>query len=964
MHRLCLQTGLRFAFVCGLFHQPLVAFAEEIPPAAVRKVDFTKDVLPVLSTKCFSCHGPNKQESSLRVDRRAQLLRGGESGEPAIVVGKSASSHLIQLVAGVDPDRVMPPEGTPITRTQIAVLRAWIDQGAQMPAAFNGSERLTTKQWSFQPLRRVPAPLDDAANNPIDAFVRQKLKQVGLQPSPKADRVTLIRRLYLVMLGLPPSPADVESFVADRHPLAWERLVDRVLASPHLGERWARHWLDVIRFGETQGFETNRERPNAFHFRDYVIDAINTDKPYDQFVREQIAGDSMGVDVANGYLVAGPHDIVKSPDINLTLMQRQDELSDLINTTGTTFLGLTLGCARCHNHKFDPITQRDFYAVQAVFAGVSHGDRALPISAAAQQRIAEIGQRTGELEKQLQPFLMKLARPRLRPPVNTKLNVEQIQSTDARFVRFTIEATNNGSQPCIDELELWSGKKNVALAATGAKATCSSALPGYPIHKLEHINDGRYGNGRSWISNEAGQGWVQIELPQVTKIDRIEWARDREQRFRDRLATQYRIEFAVEPNKWKTVASSADRMPPGTAGPKAPVYDFAKATAEDRAQGRRWLEEVKRLQAERTALSTPRQVYAGRYSQPGPTHRLYRGEPLAKREIVGPDALEVIGHLEKASRAVVNQPAAQKVATQTPAVPQTVAPNSALGLPINAPEQVRRVRFAEWIASPNNPLTARVIVNRLWQHQFGVGLVATPSDFGANGAPPSHPELLDWLASELIRANWPLKHIHRLILTSRTFQQSNRPHVKALAVDRNARLLWRFPPRRLEAEAIRDCVVAVSGALDRRMRGPGFSGFEVQLENVRHFFPKKSYGPQDWRRMIYMTKVRQEQDSVFGAFDCPDASQVMPKRSRSTTPLQALNLFNSTFMLQQAGLFASRLEREANAPIDRVRLAFELTCGRPPEPPEAEAALELARDHGLTALCRALLNANEFLIVP
>ena len=943
MRRLRLQFGLVIACSSLLLCESRAAFSDDLPPAVDRKVDFAKDVLPVLAAKCLGCHGEKKQESSLRLDRRTHVLRGGESGEPAVVVGKSAASHLIQLVAGVDPDRVMPPKGTRLSRTQIAVLRAWIDQGAAMPTELSGSERLTTDHWSFQPLvRHSPESNDDWGRNSIDAFIHRRLKRAGLQPSPTADRITLIRRLYLVMLGLPPSPDDVEAFVADRHPLAWERLVDRVLASPHVGERWARHWLDVIRFGETQGFETNRERPNAFHFRDYVIDAFNTDKPYDQFVKEQIAGDALG------YLVAGPHDIVKSPDINLTLMQRQDELSDLINTTGTTFLGLTLGCARCHNHKFDPITQRDFYAVQAVFAGVSHGVRTLPASAAAQRRIVEIGRRTFELQQQLKPFL-KTAKPALRVPVNAKLNIEQIPPTEARFVRFTIEATNAGS-PCIDELELWSGKTNVALTTNGAKATCSSSLPGYAIHKLEHINDGRYGNGRSWISNEGGKGWVQIELPRLAKIDRIEWARDREQRFADRLATKYRIEFAVEPNAWRSVASSADRMPIGKSAAGTAVYEFKNATEQQREHGQLWLSELQRLKAEQVSLSKPRPVYAGVYSQPGPTHRLYRGEPLAKREIVGPDALEVIGPLETTSPQVRSD--------------GTKAKPTALGLRLDAPEQLRRVRFAEWLASKGNPLTARVIVNRVWQHQFGVGLVATPSDFGANGAPPSHPELLDWLASELMRSGWSLKHIHRLVLTSSTFQQSNRPSEQALSVDRNARLLWRFPPRRLEAEAIRDCVVAVSGTLDRRMGGPGFSGFEVQLENVRHFFPKTSYGPDDWRRMIYMTKVRQEQDSVFGAFDCPDASQVMPKRSRSTTPLQALNLFNSEFMLQQADLFAGRLEREAAEPIERIRHAFALTCGRDPDPDESAAALAIVSEHGLAALCRALLNANEFLVVP
>jgi hypothetical protein len=273
--------------------------------------------------------------------------------------------------------------------------------------------------------------------------------------------------------------------------------------------------------------------------------------------------------------------------------------------------------------------------------------------------------------------------------------------------------------------------------------------------------------------------------------------------------------------------------------------------------------------------------------------------------------------------------------------------------------------LADWIASDENPLTARVIVNRLWQHHFGTGLVDTPSDFGANGTPPTHPELLDWLAAELIAHGWSLKHIHRLILMSHTWQQDSRPRAPAVAADASSRFLWRFPPRRLEAEAIRDSILAVTGVLDLRMGGPGFSGFAVQAENVRHYFPKTSYGPEDWRRMIYMTKVRQEQESVFGAFDCPDASQVAPKRSRSTTPLQAFNLLNSTFVMQQSELFAERLEKESPAADShRSALALELAFGRPATPQEADEALAFATDHGWPALCRALLNANEFLFIP
>ena len=343
-------------------------------------------VAPIFEKHCSDCHGAETQEAGLRLDRRQSLLRGGDSGEPAIVPKNAEASHLIKLIEGDDPDLVMPPEGDRLTRDEISTIAKWISAGAEMPDELSGHEKITTDHWSFQPVLRpgVPRSGDTKVRNDIDEFIIDRLRQGGLGMSSEAVPRDLIRRIFLVMHGLPPSPQQLEHWTdrlrGDNRETAWNELIDDVLDSPRYGERWARHWLDIIRFGETHGFETNRERPNSWPFRDYVIDAFNNDMPYDQFVREQIAGDEFGSDVATGFLVAGPHDLVKSPDKNLTLMQRQDELSDLVNVTGTTFMGLTLGCARCHNHKFDPITQSDFYSVQAVFAGVNHGDRAIPLT--------------------------------------------------------------------------------------------------------------------------------------------------------------------------------------------------------------------------------------------------------------------------------------------------------------------------------------------------------------------------------------------------------------------------------------------------------------------------------------------------------------------------------------------------------------------------------------------------------
>ena len=779
--------------------------------------------------------------------------------------------------------------------------------------------------WAFQPVKRPEAP---GPGLPIDAFIQAKLHANGLTHSAPAARRTLIRRLHLVMHGLPPTPEAVAAFVTDPDPEAFSKLVEKVLASERYGERWASHWLDLVRFGETTGFETNRERPNAWHYRDWVIDALNSDKPYHQFVREQLAGDALDAGIGTGFLVAGPNDIVKGQDPKLGKMQRMNELDDMINTTGTTFLGLTTGCARCHDHKFDPISQRDYYAMQAVFAGVSHGDRNLPPSAETKREITSAKDKISRLKLGLSEFLPKQEKA-TREPVNIRHNMERFEPVEARFVRFTIEQSSS-AEPCIDELEIFSGDENVALASTGALASSSGDYI-HPLHKLAHINDGRYGNAGSWIA--AGtSGWVQIEFPELKRIDRIEWARDREGQFSDRLAVRYRIEAAQKPGGWVEVASSKDRRSFKGVKPAPPEYDFDKRPPAEAKRGRAMLAGLKQTEQRLAKLQAQDKVYAGNFSQPGATHLLYRGDPDALREEVDPGAITTF---------------------------------ASLGLKRSAPEQKRRLAMADWIVSRDNPLTARVMVNRLWQFHFGTGIVDTPSDFGLNGAKPSHPELLDWLAVEFMESGWSIKHIHRLILNSKTWQQSSRPVAKAMQVDAAGRLLWRHPTRRMAAEAIRDNMLAVSGVLDLKSGGPGFDGFEVQMENVRHFFPKKQYGPIDWRRMIYMTKVRQERESVFGVFDCPDASQAVAKRSRSTTPLQALNLFNSRFVMQQADLLAKRLAKEAGADAAvQAKRAFTLCFNRPPTEAEINSSAEFIQNEGLSQFTRAMLNANEFVFIP
>ncbi len=1010
--------------------------------------------------------------------------------------------------------------------------------------------------WSLKAIAqpKVPAVPDRhwKARNPIDNFVFSRLGEAKLSPSPEAPRRALIRRLYFDLIGLPPTPDEVRAFESDKAPDAYERLVERLLASPHYGERWARHWLDVVRFAETHGFEMNQPRPTAWLYRDYVIRAFNEDKPYDRFILEQFAGDMVGEDAATGFLVGGAWDQVKSPDPVLTAAQRADELHDMVSTTGSAFLGLTVGCARCHNHKFDPIPQTDYYAIKACLAGVQHGERKLRTAESPgreqeaeeardklarlegrlaqfepmtftgqvllivpepafgskrvqlvkpaktsnyttgtargerddpgdltrlpnftksllawsnaanadvlavepgvegrfhlylswacgsdafakdaryvldadgdltttndQKEIARVDERhfadgTGDLpDKQLwsgfydagiwqlsssDKVVLRggateatvsagvlalvgeqsgpgspgslLAGQFLRAPVNARRNVERFSPVQAKRVRFTISKTSD-AEPCIDELEVYTAGENptnIALAGSGTRASASSVFPNSDIHKIEHINDGKAGNSRSWISNERGKGWVELEFPQERTIERVVWGRDREQKFTDRLALEYRIEVAVGSNDWRVVASSQDRVPYAGSRPATPDFRVGGGSAEKAGELKDLLAERGRLEGKIKELTAAPMVYAGQLSEKEPEaiYRLHRGDPMQKREVVEPGVLSVIP--VKFEAGATDLASARQPSGNDGCVPGTE-------------DQRRRLALARWISDPANPLPARVMVNRLWQHHFGEGLVSTPSDFGKKGARPSHPELLDWLAWEFVHPTagagmakgrqtaaapaWSIKHIHRLIVTSATYRQASASRPEGMAIDAGCRLLWRFPPQRLEAEPLRDTILAVSGKLDSREGGPGFSPFEPNDNYVRVYNPKKEFGPAEWRRMVYMTKVRMQQDSTFGAFDCPDGGQIAPKRMRSTTPLQALNLLNSEFIVQQAGFFAERLERESGKKIEaQVRRAFELSYGRRPENQEMRAAQALIEKHGLPMFCRALFNSNEFI---
>jgi len=899
---------------------------------------FQTAIAPLLADRCGACHGPDSAESGFRIDDRTLAVAGGDSGAAGIVPGRPDASELFIRVSTADAELRMPAKGDPLTPDEQKLLEDWIAAGAVWPDAMQSLTELIPKHvtqtmpglhhWAFQPLVRPTVPTAPVGTEPIDAFVQEALAARSLAMNPEADPRTLIRRLHFDLVGLPPGPEEITAFeeacrAAGGVDRPYRELTDRLLASPHYGERWARHWLDVVRFAESNGFEMNNPRPNAWPYRDWVIESLNSDKPYDQFVKEQLYGDQLGADAATGFIVGGPRDEVTSPDLVLTANQRADELHDMVSTTGSALLGLTVGCARCHDHKFDPIPQRDYYGIKAVFAGVKHADRDIlpPDNADRLQKIAT-------LERDLLTIRRRI----------TGEHVVAFPPTKTRFLRFTVLATT-AAEPCIDELEVFTTDgRNVA---RNAQASASGVLADgtNPFHRLEHINDGLYGNGRSWISSDTGKGWIQMELPVNEDISRVVWSRDRspQPEFTDRITTSYEIATSLDGQEWRVVSSDIERLPYDSAQTSIRIASAAELPSGEVAEAESLSAAAAVLTKQLDKLKQLSKVYAGQFVTPPQTHRFYRGDPMQPREVVAPGSLTNFG--------------------------------SAWQLPTDATEADRRRSLADWIASATNPLTARVIVNRIWHHHFSTGIVDTPSDFGVNGGVPSHPALLDWLAGELVDPadpadRWRLKRIHRLIVTSRAYRQTSIARPDALAIDSGSRLLWRYPPRRLEAEPLRDAILAVSGSLNLKMRGPGFDLFEPNTNYVKVYNTKTTFADDDFRRMVYQSKPRAELDSFFGAFDCPDAGQVQPKRTMSTTPLQALNMLNGAFILDQSNRFAARVEREVGSdPSLQVARAMELAFGRQATDEELAAGRSLVAAHGLPILCRSLYNASEFITI-
>ena len=785
--------------------------------------------------------------------------------------------------------------------------------------------------WSLQPMKKT-AIADKG--HPIDFFIGQKLEQERLGFSPPAHWTTLLRRVCLDLTGLPPSLALTQAFANDPRETAvvYAETVDQLLASPRYGERWAQHWLDVIRWAETVGFETNAERTQAWPYRDWVISALNHDMPYDRFILEQIAGDTVGVDAALGFLLAGPANLAGQigRDEQAMRSSRQDELDEVIRTVSQSLLGLTVGCARCHNHKFDPIHQNDYYGMQAIFAGLQYGHRRLR------------GQQNDAWTAQVKPTAKKLAALRgqleaqrlkhgLRPALET-IHTEHFQPVLAQSVRLKIKATGDGQPASLYEFEVWStDQQNVALASNRAQPSASSFALANQSRHFENLTDGLTDNRQSdpWVAKAVGPAWIRVDLAQVAIIERIVWHRG------PSMLADYEIEVLPpgEPTRveWQRLAHTEDRLP--RLDDIRPATDVSlKSLSPAQTENLLLLIATVRDQTTELArLSAGPQVYAASFgAAPPPTWLLRRGNPMQRQEEVAPAIPALLGEI---------------------------------GLQPGSAEPNRRLELVKHLTHRHHPLTARVLVNRIWQHHFGTGLVSTPSDLGRMGESPSHPRLLDWLALEFIAQGWSLKKLHRLIVNSRTYQQSSRPRSQALQVDAETRLLWRFPPRRLEAEAIRDSILFVNAKLNLKMGGPGFDFFN-QRGGLSDYSDRETFEEDGWRRMIYAHKVRMQAVDIFGAFDCPDAGQMSPRRSRSITPLQALSLMNSPFVNRQAGFLAQRVKAEGgdNSPA-QIDYAFRLVYARAPEKSEKKALLHLAGQHGLEQVCRVLFNSSEFVFI-
>ncbi len=978
---------------------------------------FDDTIALLLSRRCLDCHNATDKKGGLDLSSKAAMLKGGDSGA-ALTPGRLGDSLLWERITDGD----MPPKA-PLAADEKRLLSAWITSGAKWGTDPIDRFRVTTSNragydwWSLKPLRRPEIPdatsngPDDWQQNPIDAFVLAKLRKQKLTPSASADKRTLIRRLSFDLVGLPPTPEDIDAFLADKSPGAYERLVDRLLASPHYGERWARHWLDIVRFGESQGFERDKLRPNSWRYRDWVTAAFNDDLPYDEFARRQLAGDVLNPDdpsaaIATGFLVAGPYDEVGQSQQSAAMraVVRQDELEDVVSVVGQTFLGLTINCARCHDHKFDPVLQSEYYQLTAALGGVRHGERNIGSAAtsaassnfasALQARIDSLNRQNAQLEEAARKQLLAEQRGKPRPKV----------TVPEPIARWTFDGNLNDAIGKLHGTSHGKAKVKAGRLHTDGKSGYVTTVP------IDRDISSR--TLEAWVKldslDQRGGGVVSLQTLDGSVFDAIVFGEQtprrwlpgssgfqRTQQFGGtdettanngvvHVAIVYRANGTITGYRngrpyGKSYKSNGPvtfkkgqaqllfglrHMPPGgnrflaAEIDKVHLYDRALTPAQIAASAgvsydsidtesllaklrpvakqlrEQRLFEIARLESQRIRAQATRS-YAVVPRTPEPAFLLKRGNPVLKGRVVTPGGVAAV-----------------------------VGVDADFALAADSPDADRRIALARWLSDRKNPLFARVIVNRLWHYHFGIGLVETPSDFGFNGARPTHPLLIDHLAGELIRSDWSLKALQRAIVLSATYRQASRSNSDAEKIDAGNRLLWQKSPVRLEAEVLRDTILTVAGELNPALAGPGYEDFTTFSRNSQFYQPVDAIGQSFHRRSLYRTWVRSGRNRFLDVFDCPDPSTKTPRRAVTTTPLQALALLNNSFVLRMADRLADRLQREAgDDPKQQVERAYVLAYGRSATPDERRLTTRFVKQHGLPAFCRVIFNSNEFLHV-
>ncbi len=976
-------------------------------------VDFDRQIAPLLASRCLDCHNKTEHKGGLDLSQSKTALAGGDSGK-VLSPGDLSESLLWDYVSSDE----MPPKN-PLTAAEKALLKKWIERGAKWgsdpinPFRFTTVHRAGYDWWCLQPLTNPKPPQVKAGDWPrgeIDRFVLAQLEERDLAPSGEADRRTLIRRLSFDLLGLPPTPQQVREFVADQSPHAYESLVERMLSSPHYGERWGRHWLDVVRYGESQGFERDKLRDHFWHYRDWVVRALNSDMPYNEFARLQLAGDILrpgdqAAIAATGFLVAGAYDEVGQSQQSAAMraVVRQDELEDIISVVGQTFLGLTVNCARCHDHKFDPVSQVEYYQLASALGGVRHGERDFQPQAFQPELAGRVRELDGAIAS------LKRERDELSSPIRERILARRKENRDQYVPPSPIAEWNfNGNlRDSIGELHgegfggatLHEGR----LVLDGKDSYV--ATPPLDVSLTEKTLE-------AWVSladlSQRGGGVVSLQTLDGTTFDAIVFGERKSQHW---MSGSNRF---LRTSDFQGVAeTSADQQLIHIA-----IVYRADGTIFGYRNGRQYGKPYRKERPQRFTSGNSQILFGLRHSPAGGNRflagtidrvRLYdRALPsgvvaasagveyldVSESEILAEADDETRARLQNVGFEIINltqqrrryrhkkiyanvpQPAevahvlirgnttqpAAAVAARGIAAVSGDSPD--FGLPADAPEADRRRKLADWITSPQNPLFARVIVNRIWHYHFGRGLVDTPNDFGFNGGRPSHPELIDWLAARLIADGWRLKKLHRLIVTSATYRQASQFRRSAARADGENRFYWRKSPTRLEAESVRDAVLSVAGQLNPQIGGPGYRDFDTFVRNTQFYNMRDPQGDSFTRRSLYRTWVRSGRNRFLDVFDCPDPSTKTPARAVTTTPLQALAMMNNSFVLRMSQRLAERLVAENGAmPEAQIRGAYELAYSRPASDTDVEVGLRFIKQYGLAAYCRVLFNSNEFLYV-